>query len=123
MKKKGIYTINKRYFLWKEEYRENIKYWVFDTQKGNIYKLNESSFTMLSLFDGEKTIEEILHTLMNIYDVKKEKLESEFMNLFERWRKMGILIKGGKNDKARAKEKTSGKEKARGKENVYSPYI
>ena len=78
---------------------------------------------MLSLFDGEKTIEEILHTLMNIYDVKKEKLESEFMNLFERWRKMGILIKGGKNDKARAKEKTSGKEKARGKENVYSPYI
>jgi len=90
--KKEVYSLNNRYFLWKGEYVENIKYWLFDTEKGKIYKLNETSFTMLSLFDGRRTVEEILNVLMDIYDGHREQLKDDFKNLFEKWLKMAILV-------------------------------
>jgi len=105
--KKEVYSLNNRYFLWKGEYGKNIKYWLFDTEKGKIYKLNETSFTMLSLCDGRRTVEEILYVLMDIYDGHREQLKDDFKNLFEKWLKMGILVnlaKGGKYDRAKGKE-------------------
>jgi hypothetical protein len=105
--KNEVYSLNDRYFLWKGEYGGNIKYWLFDTKKGKIFKLNETSFTMLSLFDGTRTIEEILCVLMDMYDVHREQLENDLYNLVKSWLKLGVLVcstKGGKYDGAKGKE-------------------
>ena len=41
--------------------------WLFNIDTGEYYKLNESSFFVLSLFDGKKTVDEIRRIYVNKY--------------------------------------------------------
>lgn len=41
--------------------------WLFNVETGEYYSLNESSYFVLSLFDGEKTVDEIRRIYANKY--------------------------------------------------------
>ncbi|MCA1902620.1 MAG: PqqD family protein [Candidatus Hydrogenedens sp.] len=89
---------NERFFLWCGSYGKKNKYFLFDTEKGDIFRLNATSFKMLSLFNGEKTVMEILNILLSQYSVSKEKLERDFYELVKVWIKKEILIERRKNN-------------------------
>ena len=45
--------------------------WLFNIETGERYKLNESSYFVLSLFDGKKTVDEIRRIYVNKYSKSK----------------------------------------------------
>ena len=53
-------------------------YMLFDTVDGNIYKLNEVSFKILSLCDGNKTDKDIKDIILNSFDVSAETFNNDF---------------------------------------------
>ncbi|MHB1664438.1 MAG: PqqD family protein [bacterium] len=56
-------------------------YMLFDTGAGNIYKLNEVSFKILSLCDGNKTDKDIKDIILNLFDVSAEIFSNDFDNI------------------------------------------
>ena len=56
---------------------------LFDNLNGNIYKLNELSFEILSLCDGKNTDEEILLSITENFDVTITEAEKDFKRLIQ----------------------------------------
>ncbi|MHB1697215.1 MAG: PqqD family protein [bacterium] len=56
-------------------------YMLFDNLTGNIYKLNELSYKILSLCDGENTDEDIISNITNDFDVSEEEAKKDFNGL------------------------------------------
>ena len=56
-------------------------YLLFDTINGSIYKLNEISFKIISLIDGNRTDQEIRETISSKYSVGIETINKDFDDL------------------------------------------
>ena len=54
---------------------------LFDNLNGNIYKLNELSYEILSLCDGKNTDEDILLNITESFDVTITEAEKDFEGL------------------------------------------
>ena len=54
---------------------------LFDNLGGNIYKLNELSYEILSLCDGKNTDEDILLNITRGFDVTMQEAEKDFKGL------------------------------------------
>ena len=63
--------------------RDEDNFMLFDNLSGNIYKLNELSFEVLSLCDGKKTDEEILLGITENFDVTITEAEKDFKRLMQ----------------------------------------
>lgn len=72
-----IYKLNKNFSLHNDENG----YMLFDTVAGNIYKLNEVSFKILSLCDGSKTDKDIKDVILALFDVSAEVFNNDFDNI------------------------------------------
>ena len=57
---------------------ENGKYFLFDNVNGNIFKLNELSYEILSLCDGTCDEEMVLKKISGIFDVSAENIYNDF---------------------------------------------
>ncbi len=57
---------------------EKGKYFLFDNVNGNIFKLNELSYEILSLCDGVWDEEMILKKISGIFDVSSENIYNDF---------------------------------------------
>ena len=70
----------------------NGKFWLFNIENGNVYKLNRISYTILSLIDGESTVGEINRCLFDEYPNKKPDLIlKDFEELIEKIRRENII--------------------------------
>ncbi|RZV40468.1 MAG: PqqD family protein [Candidatus Acidulodesulfobacterium acidiphilum] len=58
-------------------------YIFFDNETGDIYKLNEISYKILSLCDGSTTNEDILSTIMQEFNVTYQEAKKDFDKLIQ----------------------------------------
>ncbi|MHB1661302.1 MAG: PqqD family protein [bacterium] len=58
-------------------------YMLFDNLTGNIYKLNELSYKILSLCDGKNTDEYIIFSITNDFEVTLQEAKKDFNDLMQ----------------------------------------
>ena len=58
-------------------------YIFFDNENGDIYKLNEISYKILSLCDGSTTNEDILSTITREFNVTEQEAKKDFEALMQ----------------------------------------
>lgn len=67
-------------------------FWLFDIYKGTCFKLNETSFFILSCFDGKTSISNVLQKLQSRYpDEDKEKVTKDFNGIIENLKRRNVL--------------------------------
>jgi len=86
-----IFCLSEDYSLFKGDFKEK-KFQLFNIKDGTIYKLNEVSYDMLSLFDGEKSVPGVLIRLKKMYNIKEEKLKEDLSKMIKEWIDKKILI-------------------------------
>ena len=77
--------------LFKGDFKEK-RFQLFNIESGSIYKLNEVSYDMLSLFDGEKSVQGVFNELKKLYNVGHEELQNDLHRLVREWVEKQILI-------------------------------
>lgn len=68
--------------------------WLFNTDNGDYWNLNEPSYFVLSLFDGKRTVGEIRHLFINRYfesGVRIEVLMEDFKSLMDQFITANII--------------------------------
>jgi hypothetical protein len=86
-----IYCLSEDYSLFKGDFKEK-KFQLFNIKDGTIYKLNEVSYDMLSLFDGKKSVPGVFNELKKMYNIKEEKLKEDLSKMIKEWIDKKILI-------------------------------
>lgn len=86
-----IYELAGDFSLFKGDFKEK-RFQLFNITDGTIYKLNEVSYDMLSLFDGEKNVKEVVNELKKLYNVDDEELQNDLYRLVRKWIEKQILI-------------------------------
>ncbi len=89
-----IFRISDRYNLYKGDFKGH-RFFLFNVEDGSIFRLNETSYDMLSFFDGEKTVGQILRELKKIYEVNEDNLRQDLFRLIDKWKSKDILMEGG----------------------------
>jgi hypothetical protein len=87
-----IYELADDFSLFKGDFKEK-RFQLFNITDGTIYKLNEVAYDMLSLFDGEKNVKEVVTELKKLYNVNVEKLKEDLYAVAAEWAAKKILIK------------------------------
>ena len=83
MKVPEILRIAEQYVLYKLDVNEGL-FWLFDVNEGTCFKLNETSFFILSNIDGKTSITEILKRFHSRYpDEDPEKVSYDFKEIIE----------------------------------------
>lgn len=72
----------------------NDKFWALDTNTGSQYKLNRISYEMLELISEERAIKEVIDVLASSYNVEKDILVKDCLELLEYAISKDIVIKG-----------------------------
>jgi methyltransferase-like protein len=86
-----ILQLKEEYILYKLDVGDG-KFWLFNIENGDSFKLNRTSYDMLSLIDGKRNIEEINRCLFDKYsDKNKDLILNDFEELIERMRKEKII--------------------------------
>jgi len=83
----------KEYFiLYKLEVGKGM-FWLFNIENGDSFKLNETSYYTLSLFDGNRSIGEICKCILDKYpNSNPDVVLEDFEELVERMKKENIFI-------------------------------
>jgi len=89
-----IYSLSTSYSLFKGEFNEN-KYFLFNIEDGTIYRLNEVSYDILSLFDGIRNVEKIIELFIALYQGEQDKMMADLKKLIDIWLDKKILVSGG----------------------------
>jgi len=87
-----VYFLADNYSLYQGDFKSK-KLFLFDIVEGSIFRLNEVSYDMLALFNGERSLQQVISTLASIYEVEISQLESDLNNMLERWVERRVLIK------------------------------
>lgn len=90
-----IYGLAGDYSLYRADVGEGSQYFLFNLKDGTIYRLNEVSHSMLSLFDGKKCLAAVFDELKNLYDIDEAKLRTDFERMLNEWQAKGILLSAG----------------------------
>lgn len=88
----GILRIAEQYVLYKLDANKGL-FWLFDVQEGTCFNLNETSFFILSCFDGKTSTSVILQKFLSRYpDEDPEKVSNDFKEIVETLKKQNVLI-------------------------------
>ena len=86
-----ILQLKEEYILYKLEIGGG-KFWLFNIENGDSFKLNRTSYIILSLFDGKRSIGEINQCLLDKYPNKDtNSILKDFETLIKRMRKCNII--------------------------------
>jgi hypothetical protein len=86
-----ILRIAEQYVLYNLDINEGL-YWLFDIKKGKCFNLNQSSFFILSCFDGKMSTSEVLQKLLSRYpNENPDKLVNDFKELVNNLKKQKVL--------------------------------
>lgn len=92
-----VYKLSDSYSLFNGEFKEK-KYYLFNIEDGTIYRLNEVSYDILSLFDNVRDVETVLNMFVNLYQGESNKMKTGFEKIIQTWIDKEILIAGGENN-------------------------
>ena len=90
-------------------------FWLFNIETGDSFKLNETSYHMLSLLDGSKSIGEIQECILDEYpDSNPDMISKDFEELIDRMGKRRTYFKKGSvnNGRETKPKKPKGLQKA-----------
>ncbi len=86
-----ILRIAEQYVLYKLDVNEGL-FWLFNVREGTCFKLNETSFFILSCVDGKTSTSEILQRLHSRYtDEDPEKVSNDFREIVETLKRQNVL--------------------------------
>jgi hypothetical protein len=86
-----VFALSDHFSLFKGDFKEK-RFQLFNIESGTIFKLNEVSYDMLSLFDGEKSVQGVLNEMKKLYNVDYEELQNDLYRLVREWVEKQILI-------------------------------
>lgn len=86
-----IYCLSEDYSLFKGDFKEK-KFRLFNIKAGTIFNLNEVSYDMLSLFDGEKSVQGVFIQLKKLYNIEEKKLREDLGKMIKEWIDKKVLI-------------------------------
>jgi len=87
-----VLQLKEEFILYKLEVGKGM-FWLFNIENGDSFKLNEISYYMLSLFDGNRSIGEICNCILNKYpNSNPDVVLEDFEELIERMKKENIFI-------------------------------
>jgi len=87
-----VLQLKEEFILYKLEVGKGM-FWLFNIENGDSFKLNEISYYMLSLFDGNRSIGEICKCILNKYpNSNPDVVLEDFEELIERMKKENIFI-------------------------------
>ena len=86
-----VLQLKKEFILYKLEVGKGM-FWLFNIENGDSFKLNETSYHILSLFDGNRSIGEIHKCILDKYpDSDPNLVLKDFEELIERMKKKNIF--------------------------------
>lgn len=89
-----VLQLKEKFILYKLEVDEGM-FWLFNIENGDSFKLNETSYYMLSLFNGKRSIGEIHKCILDKYpDSDTDVVLKDFEELIEKMKKKNIFKKG-----------------------------
>lgn len=87
-----ILKMAEQFVLYKLDVRNKLC-WLFDIEEGTCFNLNESSFFILSCFDGETPVSEIRQKFISRYpNESPEKLSKDFEELLKTLKERRVLV-------------------------------
>ena len=87
-----ILQIAEQYVLYKLGIDDDL-FWLFDIQEGTCFKLNNTSFFILSCYDGKTPTSEILQELLSRYpNENSEEIHNDFIEIVKTLKKQNVLI-------------------------------
>jgi hypothetical protein len=97
-----VWRIGEQYVLYKLDVSDGM-FWLFDIQAGACFKLNETSYFILSCFDGKAPLSEVHKRILTEYAGEdSEVITGDFDWLFNTLKRRGILElvhpEGGKEE-------------------------
>ena len=88
-----VLQLKEEFIPYKLEVGEGM-FWLFNIETGDSFKLNETSYHMLSFFDGSKSIGEIHKCILDEYpDSNPGVILKDFEELIESMEKENIFIR------------------------------
>jgi len=91
VKESETLKIAEQYVLYKLDVNGGL-FWLFNIEEGSCFKLNETSFYILSCFDGKASISEIFQQLLSRYPTENpEKVSNDFTGIVKILKKENIL--------------------------------
>ena len=78
------------------------KYWLFELKQGNIYRLNDVSFSILSLLDGQTCFARVIESVESNYEqVNKVEIYIDAQEFLSLCLNKGIIyqLEDGENEK------------------------
>lgn len=88
-----VYRLSSDYSLYKADLNDP-KFYLFNIKEGNTYRLNEISYQILSLVDGERTILNILNSIQGQYYVEVDELKRDLANFISVCEQQKIIEEG-----------------------------
>ncbi len=86
-----VLQLKEEFILYKLDVGEGM-FWLFNIENGDSFKLNEISYHILSLFDGNKNVGEIHKCILDRYhDMDTDEVSGDFEELIESMVKNNIL--------------------------------
>ena len=86
-----VLQLKEEYILYKLEVNKGM-YWLFNIENGDSFKLNESSYYMLSLFDENRSIGKIQRCIIEKYpDIESNSVLKDFEKLIMSMKKQNIF--------------------------------
>lgn len=89
--KHKIFTLSDDYMLHRGNEGEK-DFFLFNVSTGKIFKLNETSFTILESFSDNLSFSDVLDNLTRKFSVEKGILIKDLSGLMEKWTENGVLI-------------------------------
>ena len=87
-----VLQLKEEFILYKLEVGKGM-FWLFNIENGDSFKLNETSYYMLSLFDGNRSIGEICKCILNKYpNSNPDVVLEDFEELMERMKQENMFI-------------------------------
>ena len=86
-----VLQLKEEYVLYKLEVEEGM-YWLFNIENGDTFKLNETSYYMLSLFNKNRSIGEIEKCILEKYpDIESNNVLRDFEKLITNMKEQNIF--------------------------------
>jgi len=91
MKEPEILRVAEQYVLYKLDVNEGL-FWLFNINEGTCFKLNETSFFILSNIDGKTPTSKILQQFHSRYpDEDPEKVSNDFEEILKNLKRRNVL--------------------------------
>ena len=92
VKEPEILRIAEQYVLYKLDVNEGL-FWLFNVDEGTCFKLNETSFFILSNIDGKTPTSKILKRFHSRYpDEDTKKVTKDFEEIIENLKRRNVLV-------------------------------